>query len=123
MIVIFGATGDLTKRKLIPALYNLYSKQYQTDKIICLARKPYSTEEFIPTLELEESLGSPSNLDEFISLISYCQIDFTDPDISELRNYLDPSEEIIFYLAVGPELFQPVVSIINKLKIKNRPTV
>ncbi len=123
MIVIFGATGDLTKRKLIPALYNLYSKQYQTDKIICLARKPYSTEEFIPTLELEESLGSPSNLDEFISLISYCQIDFTDPDISELRNYLDPSGEIIFYLAVGPELFQPVVSIINKLKTISKKVV
>ena len=40
MIIIFGATGDLTKRKLIPALYNLYSKnQLKNIPIVCIARK------------------------------------------------------------------------------------
>ena len=45
--VIFGATGDLTKRKLIPALYNLRAQKLLRDEfaIIAVARKPISDEE------------------------------------------------------------------------------
>jgi len=47
-IVIFGATGDLTARKLIPALYNNFRKKRLPEYIfiIACARRPYSSESF-----------------------------------------------------------------------------
>ena len=47
-IVIFGASGDLTSRKLIPALYNLYRRQRLPPnfRIVGFARRPYSHDDF-----------------------------------------------------------------------------
>jgi len=47
-LVIFGASGDLTGRKLIPALFNLYCKQRLPDnlQIVGTSRRPYSHDEF-----------------------------------------------------------------------------
>src|SRR5689334_16456014 len=47
VFVIFGATGDLTKRKLIPALYNLKERKLLRDEfaVVAIARKPISDEE------------------------------------------------------------------------------
>ena len=47
-IVIFGASGDLTRRKLIPALYHLCHKQRLPEnlKIVGVSRRPYSYDEF-----------------------------------------------------------------------------
>ena len=48
VIVIFGASGDLTKRKLIPALFNSYRKGGLPQKvhIVGFARRPWSRDEF-----------------------------------------------------------------------------
>src|SRR5438105_6118133 len=47
-LVLFGATGDLTRRKLIPALYSLYLQNLLPDKfaLIAFARRPKTDEEF-----------------------------------------------------------------------------
>ena len=47
-IVIFGASGDLTKRKLVPALFNLHLKGRLADdvRIVGYARRPYSDDTF-----------------------------------------------------------------------------
>ena len=52
-IVIFGGSGDLNKRKLIPALYNLYIDRYLPEQfyIIGLGRTEFSDEEFREILE------------------------------------------------------------------------
>jgi glucose-6-phosphate 1-dehydrogenase len=48
VIVIFGATGDLTARKLIPGLYNNFRKKRLPDQVhvIGYGRKPFSTESY-----------------------------------------------------------------------------
>jgi len=47
-IVIFGASGDLTRRKLVPSLYNLYRRGHLPagTRIVGFARRPYSDEDF-----------------------------------------------------------------------------
>ena len=48
ILIIFGASGDLTKRKLMPALYNLFQQNFLPDKFIILGvgRKEYNDESF-----------------------------------------------------------------------------
>ncbi|KQC04221.1 MAG: hypothetical protein APR54_08925 [Candidatus Cloacimonas sp. SDB] len=123
MIVIFGASGDLTRKKLIPALYNLFKKGTLTDSIICLARKKFSTEDFIESLQLAENIGSNEIDPEFISYLTYYPTDFRKPDINLLQTVLSKEEETIFYLAVGPDLFQPIIDIIKQLGISRKKVV
>ncbi len=123
MLVIFGATGDLTKRKLIPALYHLYQTENIKDKIICLARKNYSTQEFINSLQLDEFIEENFSDPDFLALLSYYSTDITDPDIKLLKSIISNDEEIIFYLAVGPDLFQPIADIIDQLDMARKKVV
>ncbi|MCA9958504.1 MAG: glucose-6-phosphate dehydrogenase, partial [Anaerolineales bacterium] len=53
IIVIFGASGDLTHRKLIPALYSLYVKKRMPDKwrIVGVSRSTFSDDEFRQNME------------------------------------------------------------------------
>jgi glucose-6-phosphate 1-dehydrogenase len=61
-IVVFGASGDLTQRKLVPALYNLYRKQRFPSNInmVGFARSPYSDDEFRNHLEEGVRTFSPN---------------------------------------------------------------
>ena len=65
--VIFGASGDLTKRKLIPALYHLYKNKQLGENflITCIARRAYTTHSFVE--ELKEFYTSTfKDLDEVL---------------------------------------------------------
>src|SRR5258708_23877852 len=86
-IVIFGASGDLTARKLIPALYNLYKdKQMPADfRVIGFARREKSDESW--RKELREALDQFTRnkpvdnavWDEFSKRVFYCLGEFSDP--------------------------------------------
>jgi len=123
MIVIFGATGDLTRRKLLPALYSLFKKGVFSDSIVCLARKEFSTEDFIDSLNLTEFISLEEIEPKFISHLNYYSTDFKKPDIRFLQTVLNKDRETIFYLAVGPELFQPIIDIIKQLGIGRKKIV
>ncbi|MDA3813183.1 MAG: glucose-6-phosphate dehydrogenase [Candidatus Cloacimonetes bacterium] len=123
MIVIFGATGDLTRRKLIPALQNLFLKGKLKDRVVCLARKKYSRLEFLETLQTDRLIGEVSYSEEFLKLISYHFTDFSSPNIDYLKSVLTTDEEVTFYLAVGPELFQPITDIIRQLNLGRKKIV
>src|SRR6476469_7792102 len=78
VIVIFGATGDLTRRKLMPALFRLMCEGCLDDVLIfCIGRSPTSDEEFRKTVRegLESSSKietcSDHNWDQFTKRISY----------------------------------------------------
>jgi len=129
-IVIFGGTGDLSLRKLMPALYFLYDQGTLTkdSRILALSRGKMSRDEFVVMVmeKLETYLGA-----------EYCQVkaqdfgarlDYRDLDISDdgswdrLTTYLNVPEnsgansgansgnrrEIIYYMAVPPSLFGTV---------------
>src|ERR1700753_1198809 len=120
VMVIFGASGDLTKRKLIPALLNLASSKLLPEQfaIIGFANNDYNDESFREYLGREvkqfASCDVPPELWEwFIKRIYYMKGDFNDPKIFQLlKTQLAKVEKThgingnhLYYLAVAPRFF------------------
>lgn len=120
VVVIFGASGDLAKRKLVPALHNLQMENMIPDEtsVIGTARTEYSDEEFQKQMldaVKEHSRIEPeeSEWDRFFNDIYYVPGDLTDPDLYErLKEKLERIDEErgtggnrIWYLALLPQFF------------------
>ncbi len=123
-IVIFGATGDLTHRKLVPALYNLAAdgELPPSVSIVGFARRPKSDDEFRQDLEASTRKFSRQTVrDEiwktFSQSIFYHQGNFDDEaGYKTLAKRLDEIDKNhgtrgnrLFYLAAGPEQFEPIL--------------
>src|SRR5215471_1299440 len=123
-VVIFGATGDLTHRKLMPALYNLAAdgELPPAVTVIGFARRPKSDDDF--RKEMEEAVKKFSRQtvrDEiwknFGQSIFYHQSDFSDESgFKKLAERLDTIDKErgtrgnrLFYFAVAPEQFEPIL--------------
>jgi glucose-6-phosphate 1-dehydrogenase len=123
IIVIFGASGDLTKRKLLPALFHLEQVGLlpQNFAIVGVARRPlgneFATDMRSGIIEFGGVDASDAKLDNFVSKISYFPLKFDDPsDYAGLKAELDriATEKSIgpkrlFYLATAPEFFAGIV--------------
>src|SRR4051812_33292479 len=86
LLVIFGASGDLTKRKLIPALYNLRRGKLLTDRfaVVGVSRSPMSDEEFRQRAaeDLQEATGGKPDgniLSWLLERVHYVPLDAEDP--------------------------------------------
>lgn len=116
LLVIFGATGDLAKRKLMPALYSLYNqKALEHTSVLAIGRKPFGSEEFRTYLKSNSIIPAESvhDRDEFLEKIDYLEFPMNEPTGYEpLREFihLHPGKNITFYLSVPQELFEPIVS-------------
>ena len=122
-IVIFGATGDLTQRKLLPALFNLRCKgRLPTNtNILGFSRTPYSDEEFRQvmrkgTQEFGDLAVHEDEWDAFAEGLYYTSGDLGKPeDFSRLRQRLEELEgdaypnNRLFYLSVEPQLYERAV--------------
>jgi glucose-6-phosphate 1-dehydrogenase len=119
LIMIFGATGDLAKRKLFPSLYRLYErKRLNKFAVIGVARRPQTNEEFQASVKdsVLAALGNKDNLDEFISHFYYQSHDAADSSsYAALKKFADEIDEHynlegnrIFYLAMAPQFFGPI---------------
>src|SRR6185503_13662591 len=123
-LVIFGASGDLTARKLIPALYQLFlDNQLPTPfRIIGFARTPKTDQ--VWREEMRQALEKfsrtkpvkPEDWQRFAPLLFYCQGDYSDPKgYKHLAERLTeaPDERLkrnlLFYLATPPSVFGTVV--------------
>lgn len=124
-IVIFGASGDLTRRKLIPALYALYEQgRLPLVQVIGFARRPYSDDDFRDLVRdgVQEAHGDDfddARWDNFKSLLHYFRGDLDTPaDFGRLKDSLEEMEDgpanRLYYLAVAPEHYAPVVSSLNE---------
>jgi glucose-6-phosphate 1-dehydrogenase len=126
LVVIFGASGDLTKRKLIPALYNLFlDKQLPAQFSIVAMSRQGETAEFCK--KMKESVakysrrGKPDDAkwDEFCSRVEYIAGDYADPEVykrlakkvasEEKDDFGEPCNRI-FYLSIPPSIFGTVAS-------------
>ena len=129
--VVFGATGDLTKRKLIPALYHRFvDGQFDEEsRIIGVSRTKLSDAEFQKQVResidqfVEKDYQDAKAIDRFVSVCSYVANDVSDEakwgDLSKnLRT--DPKIVRAFYLAVAPDLFGPTCEYILKKKYYRR---
>ena len=116
-LIIFGASGDLSARKLFPALLQLERLNLLDPdlRIAAVARRQQSLEDFLPPLKEKMSsyMGSDApNEDEwqtFTARFSYITVNFSEPDqYGELRNWLNDDRTSLFYFATPPSLFAPI---------------
>lgn len=120
--VIFGASGDLTSRKLIPALYELHRKGRlpSETRIVGVSRTPYSDEDFRKHLaeNAEKFLGKhfkPDVWAKFAPTIFYQPGDAnTAEDYRKLVARLEQLEngqaaERLYYLSVAPQFYAPII--------------
>ncbi|MBY9082442.1 glucose-6-phosphate dehydrogenase [Paenibacillus sp. HN-1] len=123
-LILFGATGDLAKRKIYPALYNLFMDRLlpRDFSVIGLGRREWSDEIFRENIE--QSIGrfsrrgshNPQMLKEFQSLFRYSVLDIGQTEdyhkllgeIEEWEQGLGRPANRLFYLSVGPEFFGPI---------------
>ena len=124
VMVIFGATGDLTKRKLFPALYNLARSKFLPANfaIVGVGRQEMTTEEFRDQMHenLKEFAGANSDgdlLEWFCNRTFYTCGYFDDDkklfhDLKELLAEVcakhDIPENFFYYMAIPPEMFANV---------------
>ena len=125
-IVIFGASGDLTWRKLIPALYNNFKKGRlaQCARIIGYARRPYTDADFRARLREGVQTFSRESFDEavwqaFAGMIGYLRGDLDQPqDYLRLAASLQDMEQgpanRLYYLATAPEHYAVSVECLGK---------
>ncbi len=123
VMVIFGASGDLTKRKLLPALFHLKQsgllpKQFA---IVGVARRPLG-DEFAKDmregiLEFGNAEAGDPLLDEFVTHIHYYPLSFDDAagyaglktELDRIANENNIGPDRLFYLATAPEYFTPII--------------
>jgi glucose-6-phosphate 1-dehydrogenase len=123
-MVIFGAGGDLTKRKLVPALYNLVHEGLLPDDfaVVGFARAPLGDDGFRAKLEedMKKFATTPLEPERWSWLKErtyYCQADFNEAGafekLAKVLKQVDTERRtrgnVLFYLAVAPEFFAPVV--------------
>lgn len=131
MVIIFGATGDLTKRKLIPAFYNLYAKEIMGGNIpiVGVARRIITKDQFVKLLNLKEFIphSSQEKLSKFLKQIYYYPLDFQkSKNYSDFTEYLDRTDKRynckgnkIFYLALPPNLFESAADMVRSSNLVN----
>jgi glucose-6-phosphate 1-dehydrogenase len=123
VLVIFGASGDLTKRKLLPALFHLFQANLLPSQfaIVGVARRSLG-DEFVRDMrqgiiQFGGAEATDPRLDEFAKHIGYCALNFDDPaSYAGLKAKLERIDaqqgangNRLFYLATSPEFFAGIV--------------
>ena len=134
-LVLFGAAGDLSHRKLLPALYDLDREGYLPDdiQIIGADRKDFDETGFRDfACDAAETLGRFFPKDEdaddwaaFIERLSYVQGDVTEADtFARMRDHLDGLQDgadRVFYLSVAPFLVESIVEGLSAVGLLDDP--
>lgn len=129
IVVLFGGTGDLTGRKLMPAIYNLSFQKMLPDNfaIVSIGRREITDDEYRGQIKgsIEKYSRFPMEEEKWEKIknrIYYLNFDFKeDNGYKKLKTFLNKLDDKykthgnrIFYLAVAPEHFEPIV---EKLKL------
>ena len=121
VIVIFGASGDLTARKLLPALYNNYRKKRLPEgtSVLGFARRPYSDDDFRQKMKEAVATFAPDDFNEeewdrFSKFLFYHQGEFSGDEhyhsLAGRMNALGSSpQNFLFYLSSAPEFYPTIV--------------
>ena len=130
VMVIFGFSGDLTRRKLIPALYNLASQQLLSREfaVIGVGRSPMSDDDARKKVTEDFKHFATGAVDQdlwewFVRRISYISGDFDDPTtyerlneaLSEVDKEHNSHGNYFFYLATAPNFFGGIVEHLAKV--------
>jgi glucose-6-phosphate 1-dehydrogenase len=124
VVVIFGAAGDLTKRKLIPALCNLFNEKLLSPQttILGVARSQLSSQDY--RARATEDIGKyatnalpPDVVKQVVANMDYVSGDFNTPDtyqqlkkrLAEIDAQRNTGGNYLFYLSTAPEYFATIV--------------
>ena len=135
IMVIFGASGDLTYRKLIPALYALYNQQLLPDRfhVLGVSRTTIPDEEFREKMtegirKFSENIHlNDQQIEEFKLHLSYFQMDMTlEQEYHRLKSTLDEinlregtNSNYLFYLSTPPSLFSVIAGNLAKAGVSD----
>lgn len=122
-IIIFGITGDLAARKLLPALYHLFSQNdlHDSTRIIGISRREVAADELLKKVQLcVNELDGECNeaaLTKMHNALSMVQLDpENDDDYEKLKKYLNQLDQSarqrmqrLFYLSIPPKSYRPIV--------------
>jgi len=121
-LVLFGTSGDLARRKLLPSLYQLELAGLLAEdtKIIGVARQAYSNDEYkaavVESLErfVKEGLNDIAK-EKFLARLNYCQVDMTVlDDYKDLAELVDlENRTMVNYFSTPPSVFGNICSGLN----------
>lgn len=115
LFTIFGATGNLMYKKLLPALYHLkiQNRLPEDTKIICIGRKDFTTESYIE--DARSRVNGNVNWDVLGDILLYYKMEITNSnDYTILNEYINQNcapqlDAKIFYLSTAPNFF-PIIA-------------
>ncbi|WP_019500400.1 glucose-6-phosphate dehydrogenase [Pseudanabaena sp. PCC 6802] len=125
ILVIFGASGDLTMRKLVPAVYHLKQQRRLPPEltIVGVARRPWSHDFFREQMRegvenFSDGIGAEALWEDFAKGLFYCAADMDDIEgykkldalLSELDIQRGTRGNRVFYLAVAPKFFPEAIA-------------
>ncbi len=122
VLVLFGGTGDLARRKLVPSLFQLHSRDllHATSRIVGCGRSRHDHESFRKLVAQALPYTAPAAArDAFLARVTYSQIDEANPDsFTHLAQHLAELDTLdtpapfnrLFYLAIPPSSYQPIIA-------------
>ena len=137
IIVIFGASGDLTQRKLVPALYKMRRDRRIPPEttIVGVARREWSHDYFREQLregieQFSDGIGPDDLWQDFAKGLFYCSGDIDNPEsyqklkdfLSELDGKRGTMGNRVFYLSVSPKFFGEAIQQLGKAEMLQDPT-
>ncbi len=120
-IVIFGVTGNLSKRKLLPALYHLFRQGLlpEDTRIVGISRRPLTAEQLLDTVELcvleKDNVCDPEGLKRVKAALQTLQLDpEKTEDFRKLRETLDGFDghtrhSRLFYMSIPASAYPPII--------------
>ncbi len=136
VMVIFGASGDLTQRKLVPAIYHLRRQRRLPPEItiVGVARRDWSHDYFREQMregieQFSDGLGSDETWQDFAQGLFYCSGNMDEPEsyqklkefLSELDGKRGTLGNRVFYLAVAPKFFTEAIQQLGAAEMLTDP--
>ncbi len=108
-LVIFGASGDLARRKILPSLNHLAARNGNPLRVIGAGRSEQSQEQF------RELVGESSGNRDLASTAEWIQLNYSDPaSFAPIKQLMDGGSSAIFYLATPPETFSDILGAVGQ---------
>lgn len=133
ILVIFGGSGDLTKRKLIPAVYNLYTKGLLPQKfaILGVGRTSFTNQEYREHLAKGlKQYADVTGADDFLKHLRYVTSEFQSKsgvpafvnELTTLDAQYSTQGNFIYYLSTPPSLYEPISKNLGEAKLSRSNT-
>ncbi|MFV2029270.1 glucose-6-phosphate dehydrogenase [Neisseria sp. S1] len=129
-LILFGATGDLAMRKLIPCLYQAHAAGllHPEGRILGVSRSKFDTAAFLKKVESDSKIHIKNHFSDelwktFVARIQYLTVDATRPEtflaLGETVNARENTDNVIVYLSTAPKFFTPICENLAAIGLNN----